>query len=137
MELETTIDPVQGIRRHTIRGQVSGPELVAALREFYAGFPDAVPMKSLWDLTGAEVALASEEVKALSELVGKHWGKAGSIRSAIVVSEDLAFGLGRMYESLLAAKARSPVLICRTLEEAEGWLSQDPADEDGPGPGPA
>jgi hypothetical protein len=79
-------------------------------------------MSSLWDMSEAEITLSEEEIKALSALVGANWGKSGAVKSAIVVSEDLAYGLARMYQAHLSGSAPSPVLITRDLQEARRWL---------------
>ena len=51
-------------------------------------------------------------------------GKRGSTwRVAIVVSSDLAFGLGRMFEAYCGV-APNEVMVFRSMEEAEGWVSQ-------------
>jgi hypothetical protein len=46
-------------------------------------------------------------------------------RRAIVVSDDLAFGMSRMFQLLTGADNR--VLVCRTLAEAFAWVGL-PAD---------
>ena len=124
MEIRTEIDEEGGLRRHKITGRVTTSELVAALESLYSTFPRTEELSSLWDLTEAEVDLKADEVRALAELVTQNWGKTGRARSAIVVTEDLAFGLARMYESMVTARTSSPVRICRELDQAVAWLAE-------------
>ena len=127
MDIRTEIDPKAGIRRHKVTGEVAVSELTSALQELYSVSTGNEELFSLWDLTEADVDLEANEVRAISEFVAQHWGKTGRARAAIVVTEDLAFGLARMYESLLSARTPSLVKICRNVEEANRWLTEDAA----------
>jgi hypothetical protein len=47
---------------------------------------------------------------------------ASETRRAIIVSDDEAFGLSRMFEILRAARGEEGIRVFRTVEEGFGWI---------------
>jgi hypothetical protein len=123
MEIKVTIDKKANLRRHVVTGRLSGKDLHEALSSIYKG-PDFVPdMNVLWDLRGAEVSeMSSSDIEEVSELVSRHWGKGGSSRAAIVVSQDFEFGLSRMYQVFLESRMETQIRVFRSIDEAEAWI---------------
>ncbi|UCG50517.1 MAG: hypothetical protein JSW58_09920 [Candidatus Latescibacterota bacterium] len=87
--------------------------------------PDAQPnMNALWDLRDADVSsFSSPAVERLAEFVSTQWGTGGKSRAALVVLQDLAFGLSRMYEILLGGRTSSDVQVFRDYAEALEWVT--------------
>jgi hypothetical protein len=64
----------------------------------------------------------------MADAFGRHAQKIGSARVAIVVSNDVNFGMARMTQML--AEAQTPFITIRAFrkfEEAERWLGQGTA----------
>lgn len=71
--------------------------------------------------------LKAEDIRRIAEQSVAYQPQYGSGRSAVVVSESLAFGLVRMYGSLVESKAPRNLRVFHTLEEARAWLAGKPA----------
>jgi hypothetical protein len=89
--------------------------------------PDVVGYKELIDMSEVDhIALPSaNRVRDLAQLsAGMDQGSAGS-KSAIVAPSDIAFGLGRMYQTYreLQVKGTKQVGVFRSFEEALAFLS--------------
>ena len=105
--------------------QLSVPEYTETMEAFMASEDFRPGMPGIWDfrtIPGHEVTTADiQAVASYNETIA---GKRGSTwRVAIVVSSDLAFGLGRMFQAYCNA-APNEVMIFRSMEEAEGWVSE-------------
>lgn len=127
MNIETRIDEGRHLREQKIKGAIDVPGLQTLLGNFYQSEAYDPSMDSLWDLTEADFReVKTEEIRALAEMVSKHWGSDARSRAALVVSQDLGFGLARMYEILLSALDSPNVMVFRSIEEARDWLETPP-----------
>ena len=80
----------------TVIGKVTANELVAAISDFYE---KSVTLNILWDLTKSDLSeISSSDVELIVNLSVKYAEKRSSGKTAIVGSDDLTFGLSRMYE---------------------------------------
>jgi hypothetical protein len=73
-------------------------------------------------------APTTDFVRRMADAFGRHAQKIGSARVAIVVSNDVNFGMARMTQML--AEAQTPFITIRAFrkfEEAERWLGQGTA----------
>lgn len=129
MDIQVRVDRPSGLRLQKVTGKVTLQELRSALTAIYEEGDETREMDSLWDLSEAEIGLSTEEVKHLSTFVGSQWGRRGGARSALVVSEDLAFGLARMYGTHLSEEIRDLTRVFKDKDAALAWL------KDGPDPG--
>jgi hypothetical protein len=94
---------------------------------------DVTGYNELVDMRGVtEIALPSvERVRALAELAAKMDDKVSHSRLAIVAPDDLAFGLGRMFQSHrelvreFDGRGTKEVGVFRTMEEALVFLHVD------------
>jgi len=77
----------------------------------------------LLDYRGRESVASSQEVRELVEHSGKVRPILGDARCAIVVSSDVAFGMGRMY-SALSEHSFVPTNVFRDIDEARQWLGR-------------
>lgn len=77
----------------------------------------------LCDLNGVEdLCLSSFELRHLTKEEQKQSAIFSQCRLAIVTSNDLVFGMMRIYESV--SNEAFNIRICRTRDEAKEWLSQ-------------
>jgi hypothetical protein len=91
-----------------------------------AGFDELVDMTNV-----TRILLPSiERVRDLAELSANMGQSAPRSKLAVVAPDDLAFGLGRMYEVAResAAPRVKPVSIFRTMPEALAWLGIEDGD---------
>jgi hypothetical protein len=75
------------------------------------------------DLSRATMNLSSEEIRSLAQTVGAASRTSPVGPVAIVASEELVFGLGRMFQTYSDLQGRSHVGVFRSRDEARSWLS--------------
>ena len=122
MSIDTHIEAGTGFRTHTVSGLISLDEVRGTLEEVYkrADFNPGAP--ALWDLTGADIDMPTEDVRHLADFVGKLVGEGPGGKVAIVVSRDMEAGLARMYETILTSLSRKPMKVFHDPGEAKNWL---------------
>ncbi len=119
--IKTTIHAPLQLTVRTVVGKVTADELVEALRSYYTG---PVTNLILWDFEKAELEDITTDqihrlVRVTKELLKPHEGG----KRALAGSSDLAYGLGRMFDS--EQQVASPKLehkAFRTKDQALEWL---------------
>ena len=124
MDVITEIDYQSQIRKHRVIGPVAYADLKSYLLKLYDApdFDDS--LHSLWDFSLAEGIdnLTTEEVRALVLLVASKWNTSSRVRSALVVTRELEYGLARMYEIQLSAMSDIEIRVFKELDEAKKWV---------------
>ncbi len=123
MPISTTIDVQHSVIIRTLTGEPSIREALAEMDEdfqrpgFHAG------MNTLWDLTRASVGhLTAEDVRRLAHGIGERMeGRGADFKSAIVVPEDLGYGVMRMFGAF-ADELPIRRKIFRSYGQAWAWL---------------
>lgn len=113
------------------RGTVTDDEFVATYREIYE-HPDAKPgLSELVDLRDvSSVQTSARAMRLVTGLVQQFHGEAAEqMRTAVLASTDLEFGLSRMYQAI-AAETPEHVEAFRDGAEALAWLGQANCDVD-------
>ncbi len=95
--IESTIDKDHQMVIHNVTGEISFDEIVRTVKSFN----DPGPSKLiLWDFSGASLTrLTPDHVEALAILTNQYASLRTGGKTAFVVSSDLEFGYGRMYET--------------------------------------
>ncbi len=108
----------------TVIGKVTTNELVAAINDFYE---DSVTSNILWDFTKGDLSeIRSSDVELIANLSVKYAEKRSSGKTAIVGSDDLTFGLSRMYEiTKKFVKLPFETQAFRDIDKAFKWLLSD------------
>jgi len=124
MDVIKEVDRDQHVRKHKIIGRVDFISLKTYLFELYDDPNFDGSLNSLWDLSQAEgiADLSLEEIRAVVLLVGSKWHTNVRVRSALVVSHDLDFGIARMYEIQLGAETANDIRVFKNVEEAQEWV---------------
>jgi hypothetical protein len=118
----TQIDGTAGLVTHTGTGDLTLEEMVAAFEErlHHPGFRPG--MKILWDCREASFAtLSNDQIQRLIEHNGRLQNARGGGMSAIVVSRDLDYGIGRVFQAY-ADGLPWDTMVFRDLESAMAWL---------------
>ena len=120
-QIETKKSEKHDLTLYTIKGEVNGDEIIEKIRQ---ELTEKHTSLIIWDFSGVEqVDLPIEKMyqiltigKKLSEI--RKFGK-----TAIVVPQDLGFGLGRMYEAYSEIEVfPTENRAFRTMEQACEWL---------------
>jgi hypothetical protein len=117
-------------------GTITETDLVTYQREVWSR-PDVAGYDELVDMTGVQniERPSVDRIMTLSTMSASMDSRSQSSKFAIVAPDDLAFGLGRMYQAYRGLDARSTkhVEVFRTLAEALEFLGMDRSFEPWPG----
>lgn len=127
MAIRTEAEPDAGIRRHIVTGALTLDDLRAELESVYLQ-PALQRLASLWDVREARIDMTSAEMRQIADFIGKRWRPAGSVRAALVVSQDYNFAMSRMLEMLLEGRSANEVMVFRDIDAAEAWLKEEWTD---------
>jgi len=126
MEISTEIDKQKNIRWHVVTGLIDVREVAEYLKGLYASSGSNSEMNVFWDLQGADFsAVSSEDIRSLMAYVGKIWGQGGRSKAALVVSNDLDFGLSRMYQIMMEGATSSTIEVFKDITAARRWIESD------------
>ncbi|MEE8552810.1 MAG: hypothetical protein V3S72_05875 [Desulfobacterales bacterium] len=90
------IDSKNRLTVFTVIGKITANEFIAAIGDFY---DSSATTNVLWDFTKSDLReITSADVENIVNLSVKYAEKRSSGKTAIVGSDDLTFGLLRMYE---------------------------------------
>lgn len=131
MGFEVEVERTDGHAIVRASGAGDGPALLAALAPELERSAAAGDTRLLIDLTGVDAGGPSRsEIWDFEVGAARREVKRGpGARTAVVVSDDLLFGLARMFQSLRTGSVVD-YGVFRRLEDAERWLHEPP--DDGP-----
>jgi hypothetical protein len=119
------IDSKNNLTVFTVIGKVTANDLIATITDFYES---SVTSNVLWNLNKGDLSeISSADVKNIVSLSLKYAEKRSSGKTAIAGgSDDLTFGLSRMYEIIKeGADLSFETQTFRDVKEAYVWLISD------------
>lgn len=122
------VNDAEGYGRIVVAGVVVPAEYDAAVRRVLAHprFQPGMPL--VFDLRAADLSrLTAEAFRGFAVINQDFAGRRGRARSALLVADDLQFGLLRMYE-VLGATQNLENRVFRDLDDAIAWARGDAAD---------
>jgi len=126
---EAVIELVDGVATVTSHGLVTR-DLVMRSRQAIVEDPDfTVGMPTLYDIrAGSLSGLYAQAMRWIGDQGRKFKERRGAHRTALLVADDLSFGMSRMYE-VLGGRPETAVRVFRDYDEALAWLrSISPAE---------
>ncbi len=127
MGLDYCIDHKLRLVRVTGTGVIT-PDVLFEYQMAVWGDPAIADYDELVDMSAVEHVEASSpsNVSALAGFSAKMDGSPKPTKLAIVVADDLLFGLGRMYQSYREMKPESKkeVAVFRSMPDAIAWLGR-------------
>jgi hypothetical protein len=122
------IDHTHRIVRVKAEALLTAEEMFAYQREVWSRL-DVAGYDELIDVSGVEriVGPSPTRIAELADLSARMDSQASPSRLAIVVPDDFAFGLGRMYQAYRATNpsSRKEVAVFRSPVEAVRWLGRN------------
>ena len=119
--IKTSVDYENNLAVHIVKGQVKVEEIARKIEEYHTGESAKF---AIWDFSAADLTtLSSEQLRSLVDVGKKFAERRAGGKTALVVPHDLAFGLGKMWES--HSKIESFAVenrAFRSIEEAKSWL---------------
>lgn len=111
-----------------LTAEVSG---LVVIEDFYKIAPQIVSdprfssnVNMIWDVRQMDSASFTREfAESLIKLRVQIADKRGDARLAIVASDDLAYGMSRMYQGMTEGDFRQSLNVFREPEEASAWIN--------------
>ncbi|MBU0768680.1 MAG: hypothetical protein KJ687_06290 [Proteobacteria bacterium] len=127
MTITSQIDQSGQLTTHIATGEISSTDIIRVIESFYKENPTKNIIWNFRDAdTDALLSLSYNELKDIVRFTKQHEALRRSGKTALVVSTDLAFGLGRMYDTLAEIENLShSVKVFRSMDEAIKWLEGD------------
>ena len=122
MPMTYEIDPEARLVRLLGTGLITDEEMVRCISTLRADPRLEPDMNTLSDMREIEVGFTSTGVARMLDVMEKTADRRRSARSAIVVSTDLAFGMGRMVELQSDERVDPTFRIFRDMDAALEWL---------------
>jgi len=125
MTLETEINEESKFRVHTLTGEFDFDAVFEALVGVYNDKDFDPELNSIWnliDLKGIENSSTDQIQKIVAYFSWKR-EKYGSMKTALVVSNKIHYGIARMYEQSLEAASTSEIMVFKDLDSAIKWIS--------------
>ena len=122
MPMEYEIDREANLVRITGKGRVTDAEMVQCVSDL-RNDPELKPdMHALSDMRAIEVGFTSEGVAGMLAVMDRTADRRSAARAAIVVSSEVAFGMGRMLELRSENRADPTFQVFRDMDSALEWL---------------
>jgi hypothetical protein len=119
--IETYLDENSNLTSYIVQGTLLTDQIIATIHEFYSEKPTKYV---LWNFSQAQTSqISSNDVKEIVKIVTKYADRNIVLKTALVFSEDGAFGVGRMFE-ILAGMEETPQQFMAYLnpDDAYKWL---------------
>ena len=127
MPIEYQIDHTRRLVSAWASGKPTAEEIFKYQRDVWS-LPEIKGYNELIDMTNVEqiVSPTSNKIRQLSVLSASMDDKITPTKFAIVAPRDLAYGLGRMYETFRQLNKRSTkeVSVFRSMQEALEWVGK-------------
>jgi hypothetical protein len=120
--IETIYDLDNNLAIHVVKGNVNTLAIITKVKAFIADRPTKY---EIWDFTeGAIHSLYAEDIRSMAQVL-KEPSEVGKVeKSALVFSDNLSYGIGRMTEVYFSMEKITVEIECfRGLKEAKMWIS--------------
>jgi len=127
MPITSQIDQSSQLTTHIATGEISFTDIIKAIESFYKEKPTKNIIWNFHDVDkDALLSFSYNELKEIVRFTKQHEDLRRSGKTALVVSTDLEFGLGRMYDTLAEIENLShSVKVFRSMDEAFKWIDED------------
>ena len=124
MKIEVLKIDKQNLRLHTLSGDFNFDYLFQSIVEIYNDHKFNPHLSSVWDFTNVKQIqnISLEQLEKIVAYVTWKRNKLGKIKTAIVVSEKVDFGLARIYEQEMEAANQAEINVFRNLDLAIEWI---------------
>lgn len=122
--METSIDRKRGFITARLSGSQTRATLEAAFNELVQHRAFDPSLNRLWDVRTAGLGkLNSDDLRCIRGFIRGRPEDAGTARVAVLVSEDVDYGIGNMFRLMSEGVLPVNIRAFRDLDEAEAWVS--------------
>ena len=108
----------------TVQGEVTMAELAEVGEKISTSTTYPPNVNTLWDLRKADIGIFNKQIQQRLILLREQLRNRGRARLAMVVEDDLGFGLLRMYATH-SEHLPQPIKVFKNYAEAQAWLQAD------------
>ena len=108
----------------TVQGEVTMAELAEVGEKISTSTTYPPNVNTLWDLRKADIGIFNKQIQQRLILLREQLRNRGRARLAMVVEDDLGFGLLRMY-AIHSEHLPQPIKVFKNYAEAQAWLQAD------------
>jgi len=121
--IKTYHDGERDLTVFTAEGVILADDVVQAVDNFYRG---KVTLHVLWDFSSADVSqITGTDIERIVQLSVLHGEIRMGGKTAVVATEDLTFGLSRVYEMIKETEHLPfQTSVFRSVDEAYAWVSK-------------
>ena len=124
MSVEVRWNAEQQLIRAKIEGMITLEELASTLRAFVASGEHRPDAPSLWDVRAFDFERVDRRFTEAMVGVRRDRPERGAVRIALLVADDLGFGMMRMY-ALMSDDLPQQIDVFRDEDAAVRWLRGD------------
>lgn len=128
MPIEFYCDHERRIVFARAKGILTDEEVFSYQKEVWSR-EDTIGYDEVIDMSGVEIiaSKSGDRMRDLATLSASMDSRSSRTKFAIVAPDDLAYGMGRMYETYRTMDERSTreVAVFRGMEEAMAWIDQN------------
>lgn len=124
MPIEIHYDKEKDTLYGNMLGHVTLEEFEKILKMILLSDEFSPDTKTLWDLRKQDFRNIDTDFEMQLIDIRKKYAKRGNALLAFVVSDDLGFGMSRMYQ-ILSDKLPQHIMVFREYSKAEKWLLGD------------
>jgi hypothetical protein len=113
------------IRIHTLTGEFNFDYLFQSIVDVYNNQDAKHGLNSIWDFSKVKniQKITLEQLKKIVAYVAWKRTKMGRIKTALIVSEKVDFGLARIYEQEMESATQADIHVFYSIEEAIKWIN--------------
>jgi hypothetical protein len=125
MNIVTELNEGSRFRIHTLTGGFNFEAFFDALVGVYDDDDFDPNLNSVWDFIDVEgiEKISTDQIQKIVAYVSWKREEYGSMKTALVVSNRIHYGIARMYEQNIEATSESEIMVFRDLESAIQWIS--------------
>ena len=125
MEISFQVAQDKSFATVTIQGKFD----LDAFKDFYkkmVSHPDfSSGMSVIWDTRQADISqISQDDMRVISSHIAQLTKERGEGKGALVVSDDISFGVSRMGEMMTEKSVTVTVRVFRSMEDAEKWINE-------------
>ena len=124
MPVKLNFDQDKGLLVGLIESPLLVDDAKASFQQMRESSEYPVDVPTLWDLRALDFNGVDRDLEDRIIALRKAVPERGNARLAIVVADDLGFGMARMYQ-ILSDELPQHILVSRDYTEAENWLLEE------------
>ena len=129
MSVEFRIDKDRKLVLGTLKGEVNAEAILAGLEGMVENEDYNPGFNGITDLREMKWESNQVDLRRIVHFLIEHRKKIGKSRSAVVVSDDRAYGMSRMFK-VFSSQSSINLRVFRDYDEAERWVLDKDAEEE-------